>query len=213
MFQEPPVPRKVLRALGVIVPCLAIGCESSSDATLQPLDDQEPPTIRNDGPEGNSGLEINDTTHPLNVALGDIRGVENEHFRIDFTLANGTFRLASETIDGQAFQTLVPAESSAVFHMHMFNPGSSFDYGSYAYAADVADSRQFQGTGYFTAAYIGIDTDQDRQVSPDENTAVIDGTVEFTGTLPDVELSFSLTLENGASVTGTYKGLFDFTER
>ena len=213
MFQLPPIPQKAVRMLFVITPCLVAGCENSSDTTLQPLDDQENLTVRNDGPEGDSALAINDTTHPLNVALGDIRGIENEHFRIDFTLANGTFRLASETIDGQAFQTLVPAESSAVFHMHMFNPGSSFDYGSYGYAADAIDGRQFQGTGYFTSAFIGIDIDLDNEVSPDENIAVIDGTVDFTGTLPDVELSFSLTLENGASVTGTYKGLFDFTER
>ena len=201
-------------ALLMVLPCVVVtGC-GSGDAVEELQDDQQELVTGNDGPEGDSGLIINNTRYPLDVALGDIWGVANEHYRIDFTLANGNFQLVSETIDGQTFQTLEPAQATAVFHLHMFSVGSSFDYASYAYVADAGDSGDtYQGVGFFNDAYVGIDTNQDGEVNAEEEVAVIDGTVDFTGTVPDIELSFSLTLANGANVTGNYKGLFDFTER
>lgn len=209
-----PFLRNAVQSVQVIALCTVLtSCGNSSDNEEPLQDDQQKLVIGNDGPEGDSGLSIDDAVHPLDVALGDIWGVNNEHFRIDFTLSNGNFRLATETFDGQTFQTLVPAEATAVFHMHMFSPGSSFDYASYAYAADADDGSLYQGMGFFTEAYVGIDSDMDGEVNSEENFAVIDGTVDFTGTMPDIELSFSVTLSNGVSVTGIYEGLFDFTER
>lgn len=214
MATYPPFLRKALQIVPVLTLCAVVtSCGSSSDSDDQLQDDQQRLVIGNDGPEGDSGLSIDDAVYPLDVALGDIWGMNNEHFRIDFTLSNGNFRLATETLNGQTFQTLVPAEASALFHMHMFSPGSSFDYASYAYVADADNGNLFQGMGYFTEAYVGIDRDMNGEINPEENFAVIDGTVDFTGTLPDIELSFSVTLSNGVSVTGIYEGLFDFTER
>lgn len=209
-----PFLRNALQSVQVVALCAVVtGCGSSSDIDEQLQDDQQKLVIGNDGPEGDSGLSIDDAVYPLDVALGDIWGAYNEHFRIDFTLSNGNFRLATETFDGQTFQTLVPAEATAVFHMHMFSPGSSFDYASYAYVADADDGSLYQGMGYFTEAYVGIDSDMDGEVNSEESFAVIDGTVDFIGTMPDIELSFSVTLSNGVSVSGIYEGLFDFTER
>ena len=208
-----PVLYKALRGLPVIILCaVSTGC--GGDGVVDPpQEDQQKLVIGNDGPEGDSALSINNTRYPLDVALGDIWGVNKGHYRIDFTLSNGNFQLASETIDGQTYQLLEPAQATAVFHLRMFSAGSSFDYASYAYVADADGGDAYQGVGYFNEAYVGIDTDLDGEVSPDENIAVIDGAVDFTGTVPDVELSFSVTLANGANVTGNYTGLFDFTER
>ena len=47
----------------------------------------------------------------------------------------------------------------------------------------------------------------------DETLSVVGGTVEFTGILPDIEVNFSVTLENGLLAEGHYTGLFDFTDR
>lgn len=200
----------------ILTACLCAsvsGCGGDNDAGEELFADPQRLEIGNDGPEGVSGLTIDNIRYPLDVALGDIWGASGEHFRIDFTLTNGNFMLDTETVDGQAYQTLVPAEASAVFHASMFSPGGSFNYASYAYAPLNAGVQRFPGVGYFTDAYIGVDINQNNIIDNAEKMTVIDGRVDFAGTLPDIELNFSVTLSNGKSVTGEYTGLFDFTER
>ncbi len=190
------------------------GSSGSSESISAVQNDQSPvmPDLVNNGPAGNSGLSIDELRYPLNVALGDIWGPENEHYRIDFTLSNGNFEVELQVIDGVEHTFLVPAQTTAVFHARLFNPGENFDVGTYAYAASVSDS-SLSGVPYFTAAYAGVDTNVDDRVDDSEQFNVVDGLVQITGTLPDIIIEFSVTLSNGQFVSGNYSGLYDFTER
>lgn len=188
------------------------GCESSS--SIQSAEAEQPKqVVVNDGPEGSSALVIGDVSYPLDSALGDIWGVSNDHFQIDFTLTNGNFSLDTIVVDGQSHQVLVPAQATAVVHTEMFSAGDSFHYGSYTFVPFHSADEVHAGVGYFTNAFVGVDINLDGMVGDEERYAVIEGVVDFNGSLPDISLSFSMTLSNGQSVIGEYTGLYDFTER
>jgi len=167
----------------------------------------------NDGPSGDSGLTIDNTQYSLNAAIGDIWGANDSHFQIDFTLTNGNFMLESIERNGQSYQVLVPAEATAVVRADIYNPGDSFHFGNYAYMAADSAVGASAGVGYFTQAFVGVDTNEDGRVGDEERFDVIDGIIEFKGTVPYIVLGFSMTLLNGQNVTGEYTGLFDFAER
>jgi len=69
------------------------------------------------------------------------------------------------------------------------------------------------GNAYFDSAYVGIDLNDSGDIEAEENFRVISGTFDFKGELPNIELSFSVTLENGQQAEGQYTGLFDFATR
>ena len=186
-----------------------LGC--SSDSVSSEPDDGER-VIGNDGPEGSSGLTWRDTRYPLNAAIGDIWGVAGDHYHVDFTLTDGNFTV--ETLaDEPGYHLLVPAHASAVFRLEMFSPGDKFDFADYVYVSSENITSALAGVSFFTNAYVGLDTNQDGMVSPDEQRKVVDGTVLFTGALPDIELQFQVILADGEFASGEYTGLFDFTER
>ena len=166
--------------------------------------------VVNDGPERNSGLTMMSNHYPLDVAVGNVWGAIDEHFRIDFTLSNGNFSITPVTINGTVVDLLTPAQSTAVFYAQMFSPGTGFSFDTYAFVQDQPISPAQSGVGFFTGAYIGIDNNDDGMVSLNEQISIIDGTVEFTGSLPDIELHFQVTLATGENVQGKYTGLFDF---
>lgn len=188
------------------------GCDGSQSGNLAPNDQVEAVTLVNNGPAGNSGLTAEAIRYPLNVGLADQWGPENDHYRLDFTLSNGNFRVELAVINGVEHSLLVPAQTTVVFHAKMFSPGDNFDLGSFAYAASVTGS-SLSGVAYFTDSYVGLDTNFDDRVDTDEQVSVVDGLVQLTGVLPDIALEFSVTLSNGQLVTGHYSGLYDFTQR
>ena len=68
------------------------------------------------GPEGDSNVKVSAIEYPLDAALGDIWGVEGDHYSIDFTITNGKFLVTPTTIDGLTQSLLVPVEASAVVY-------------------------------------------------------------------------------------------------
>lgn len=167
------------------------------------------------GPAGDSGIRVGERFYPLDSAIGDIWGVEQNHFNVDFTLANGRYRLETIEIDGVVHTLLVPAAASAVVHAELYSPGQQFSLATYTYSSEGSDeaSDALTGTAWFDQAWVGVDEDLSGDVEPDERRDVIDGTVIFSGTLPNIELHLNLLLETGQLVEGHYYGLFDFTER
>lgn len=228
-----------LRGLIKISPLLVllVGCGSDTPTTTaqnSPADDSQlplspdapvtdpqsgespiggfPDSDGNAGPEGNSGITINAQRYPLDAALGDIWGVENVHYNVNFTLTDGNFEIVPTEVDGVLHDLLVPAQATAVFYAQLFSAGTSFAYTSYSYSADVPES-MLEGTGFFNDAFVGIDLNGNGRVDDAEKSPVLDGTIEFSGALPDIALSFSVALGSGESAVGHYSGLFDFTDR
>ena len=189
---------------------LLTGCSDGGVEESLANDQRDVVTVVNDGPEGDSGLVINSIQYPLDAALGDIWGIDGEHYRIDFTLTDGNFTIGSVTVDGQVLQQVVPAEAGVVFHARMFSAGTSFDYSSYAY---LDTENNPAGVGYFNDAFVGLDTNGNGRVETSEQIEVLDGIIDFVGALPDIELRLNVTLNDGQTVTGHYTGLFDFTPR
>ncbi len=193
---------------------LPLDDDSGSDASqppniAQPIDDV-PDTL---GPEGDSSVTVSEEQYPLNSALGDIWGVEGDHYSIDFTITNGKFLLTPTIIDGVTHSLLVPVEASAIVYGELYSPGDSFAFATYSYSPFGSGGGVLAGNSYFDQATVGIDLNSSGDVEANEIFNVIGGTFEFGGELPDIELSFSLMLENGMSAEGHYTGLFDFADR
>lgn len=165
------------------------------------------------GPQGDSHLTANGRVYPLDSALGDIWGPAADHFNVNFTVSNGRYRLESAEIDGSLYELLVPAAASAIFHAELYSPGEQFSLMTYSHSPFGDGSGVLAGNAFFDDAYVGVDEDLSGDVEDDEKRAVIGGTVDFTGVLPNIELRFSVTLEDGQLVEGHYTGLFDFTSR
>ncbi|MFK7858981.1 MAG: hypothetical protein AB8B64_09175 [Granulosicoccus sp.] len=196
--------------------CILSSCSSSGGGGDDPLlitEEQPESVTRNDGPEGNSALIISDMPYPLDSAVGNIWGGRGDRFRIDLTLTDGNFALEPVELDGQSHQVLVPSMATAIVHVDIYSAGSSFSYGSYGFVPVDNTEDVTAGFGYFTDAFVGVDTNGDNRVSDGERYDVVDGVLEFQGGPPDISLSFSMTLSGGQSASGEYTGLFDFTER
>ena len=192
---------------------VALGLTECGGSANEMQPERSDNVVANDGPEGDSELITNGVRYPLDSALGDIWGVQNSLYQVDYTISNGNFQIVTLQGDDGPYEALVPAQATAVFFASMFSVGMQFEFGSYAYAAPGVTEALSTGTGYFTDAYVGLDENSNQMIDAQERYEVTDGTVEFSGELPDIELRFSLMLSNGASVEGHYTGLFDFTER
>ena len=175
----------------------------------QPIDDV--PVVA--GPEGDSNVKVSAIEYPLDAALGDIWGIEDDHYSIDFTITNGKFLVTPTTIDGVTHSLLVPVEASAVVYAELYSPGESFSFATYSYSPFGSGGGVLAGAAYFDVATVGVDLNESGDVEPNETFEVTGGTIEFGGMLPDIELRFSFTLENGVQAEGHYTGLFDFAER
>ncbi len=165
------------------------------------------------GPEGDSSLVVNERRFPLDAALGDVWGVQGEHFNVNFTLTDGQFTIMPTSVGEEIYNLLVPAEATAIVYAEMFSPGDQFSFVTYSYSSLGASGGVLAGNAFFSNAYVGFDVDRSGDVDEDETLSVVGGTIEFTGILPDIELQFSVTLENGLLAEGHYTGLFDFTDR
>lgn len=165
------------------------------------------------GPEGDSSLKLGERQYPLKSALGDIWGVGEDHYNVDFTITNGKFLVAPTEIDGVTHSLLVPVEASATVYVELYSPGEAFSFGTYSFSPFGAGGGVLAGNAYFDSAYVGIDSNNSGDIESNENYRVIGGTFEFDGVLPDIELRFSVTLENGELAEGYYTGLFDFADR
>ena len=192
--------------------------------SLQVGDGSEPPEIvdfpENDtdsvlviGPEGDSSLLVNERSFLLDAALGDVWGVQGEHFNVNFTLTDGQFTITPTSVGGDIYNLLVPVEATAIVYAEMYSPGDQFSYVIYSYSSLGASGGALAGNAFFDNGYVGFDVDRSGNVDEDETLSVVGGTIEFTGILPDIELQFSVTLENGMLAEGHYTGLFDFTDR
>lgn len=195
----------------VLASCNAGSSDDSESTELQ--NDQSPIILVNNGPARDSGFTIDSIHYSLNAALGDQWGHDDEHFRIDFTVINGNFIIEPAVIDGIEHPLLVPAQSTAVLHLKVFSPGDSLSLGSFAYANNTNSDGSLSGVAYFTDAYVGVDINLDESVDAGEQHTIIDGIVQFTGTFPDIDLEFTVTLSDGQLVAGSYTGLYDFTQR
>ena len=188
----------------------------SDDVPQNDQSGQEPvPAMGNAvGPEGDSNVEVDQRRYPLKSALGDIWGVEGDHYNVDFTITNGEFFLVAPTeVDGVTHSLLLPIASSATIYAELYSPGDAFSFDTYSFSPFGAGGGVLAGNAYFDSAYVGIDSNESGDIESNENLRVIGGTFEFLGVLPDVELRFSVTLENGQLAEGHYTGLFDFADR
>jgi hypothetical protein len=156
---------------------------------------------------------VDERRFPLDSALGDIWGVSNDHYKVNFTLTNGKFVLVPTEIDGVTYKLLVPAAATAVVFAEMYSPGETFSFVTYSHSPFGDGGGVLAGNAFFDHAFVGYDEDNSGEVENDERQAVIGGTIDFTGILPDIELHFSVSLENGQTAEGHYTGLFDFTDR
>lgn len=191
---------------------------------LQAGDDMQPPDAGGSagddpeiivaiGPEGDSSLIVNERRFPLDAALGDVWGVRGEHFNVNFTVTDGKFTIMPTSVDGEELNLLVPVEATAIIYAEMFSPGEQFSFVTYSFSSLDVDEGELAGNAFFNNAFVGFDVDRSGEVDEDERLDVVGGTIEFTGILPDIELQFSVTLENGMLAQGHYTGLFDFTDR
>jgi hypothetical protein len=165
------------------------------------------------GPEGDSNVKVGELRFPLKSALGDIWGIEGDHYNVDFTITNGKFLVVPTDIDGVTHSLLLPVESSATIYVELYSPGDAFSFGTYSFSPFGAGGGVLAGNAYFDGASVGVDSNESGDIEPNENFKVIGGTFEFIGALPDLELRFSVTLENGQLAEGHYTGLFDFADR
>ncbi len=177
------------------------------------LPDEDPVPIDSVGPEGDSSLSVNGQFYPLKSALGDIWGESGEHFNVNFTISNGRYRPDSIKVDGIEYDMLTPVATSALFYARMYSPGDQFSLLTYSFSPFGDGGGVLAGNAFFADAYVGVDEDLSGDVEDDEKQAVVGGTIDFTGTLPNIELRFSVTLDDGQLVEGHYTGLFDFTRR
>lgn len=189
----------------------------AGDGTLPPdvvnLPGNDPETSVVIGPEGDSSLIVNERIFPLDAALGDVWGAQGEHFNVNLTLTDGKFTIMPTTVDEEIYNLLVPAEATAIVYAEMFSPGDHFSFVTYSYSPLGVDGGMLAGNALFTDAYVGFDIDRSGEVDDDEELSIVGGTIEFTGIVPDIEVHFSVTLENGLLAQGHYTGLFDFTNR
>lgn len=220
----------------VFVASLQVGCSSESDHSdsmllsapngpaVDVMEVSEPPpasasafddapVLSNNGPARDSGITIDDRRYELDAALADVWGYRGSHYNVNFTVTNGKFSVEPTEVDGEIYNLLVPAEASAVVYAQMYYPGEGFNFSEFIFQAQSAVSTQAISTPFFTGAYVGFDSDGSGTVELAEHHEIIDGTMTFSGLLPNLELSFSLLLDNGQSATGHYTGLFDFTQR
>jgi len=165
------------------------------------------------GPEGDSQLQVSERQFPLDAGLGDIWGVEQDHYNVDFTITNGNFLVAPTDIDGVVHSLLVPVRASAIVFAELFSPGEFFSFGTYSFSELSNDDGALSGNAYFNNATVSFDINESGDIEEGETFAVTDGTFEFIGGLPDIELRFSVTLDNGEMAEGHYTGLFDFADR
>ncbi len=189
----------------------------SSDGTQQleivNLPGDDPENIVVIGPEGDSSLVVNERNFPLDAALGDVWGVQGEHFNVNFTLTDGQFTIMPTRVGEEIYNLLVPAEATAIVYAEMFSPGDQFSFVTYSYSSLGASGGVLAGNAFFANAHVGFDVDRSGDVDEDETLSVVGGTIDFTGFVPDIEVQFSVTLENGLLAEGHYTGLFDFTDR
>lgn len=165
------------------------------------------------GPEGDSHVLVDDRRYPLSSALGDIWGIEGNHYNVDFTLTNGKFLVAPTDVDGTIHSLLVPVQTTAIVYAELYSPGSSLSFVTYSYSSFGNAGGVLAGNAFFDQAYVSVDTDSSGEVEDDEKISITGGTIEFAGKLPDIELRFNVTLENGLEAEGYYTGLFDFADR
>lgn len=167
----------------------------------------------NTGPEGNSQLRVDSRSFPLNAALGDIWGVDASHYKVAFTLTNGQFLVQPTVVEGVEHSMLVPVNATAVMYAELHSPGKAMSFITYSHAMLAQGNQVLDGVAFFDQGYVGFDTNRSGEVEPEETFAVTGGTIEFSGVLPDIELRFHVTLENGLTADGFYTGLFDFADR
>ncbi|MGQ7845427.1 hypothetical protein ACUNV4_13170 [Granulosicoccus sp. 3-233] len=177
------------------------------------LPDEDPVPVESVGPEGDSNLSVDGRLYPLKSALGDIWGETGEHFNVNFTLANGMYQPDVLEVSGRQYDVLTPVATSALFYARMYSPGDQFSLVTYSYSPFGDGGGVLAGNAFFADAHVGVDEDLSGDVEDDEKRMVVGGTIDFTGTLPYIELHFSVTLEDGQLVKGHYTGLFDFTRR
>jgi len=196
------------------------GCaDSAAPNGSNEQDDDSTPTVGGGttdlpvtlGPEGDSNVQVDDLQYPLNAALGDIWGVEAEHFSIDFTITNGKFLISPTEVNGVVHSLLVPVEATAIVYAELYSPGESFLFDTYGFSPFGGEV--LTGISYFDVASVAVDANNSGDIEPDEIHRVVGGMIKFTGELPDIELNFSLSMENGQSAEGHYTGLFDFADR
>ena len=211
-----------MRGLQVIslLTCVCIaGLTGCADSEMPPANDDGTPAVGQGmgdipstlGPEGDSNVRWADFQYPLNAALGDIWGVEEDHFSIDFTITNGKFLISPTEVNGVLHSLLVPVEATAIVYAELYSPGESFLFDTYSFTPQ--NQPVATGLSYFDVASVALDINNSGDIEPDEVRQVIAGTIEFTGELPNIELRFSLTLEGGQLAQGHYTGLFDFADR
>jgi hypothetical protein len=167
----------------------------------------------NNGPAGDSGITIDDRRIALDSAVADIWGFSGSHYNVNFTLTNGDFVIEPTEIDGEIHSLFVPDQASAVFYAEMYYPGEGFNVAKFQHAADdntIALSSQLP---VFANSHVGFDVNGSGVIEIGEHYDIVAGSITFSGTLPDLELRFSVALDNGQIAMGHYDGLFDFTQR
>jgi len=186
------------------------GADQLEPPAVDPLAD---PAQVVQGPEGDSRLEVSERRFPLDAGLGDIWGVEQDHYNVDFTITNGSFLVSPTDIDGVIHSLLLPVQASATIFAELYSPGDFFSFGTYSFSPFGDGGGALVGNAYFDNATVSFDINDSGDIEEGETFQVIGGTFEFIGELPDIELRFSVTLENGEMAEGHYTGLFDFADR
>ncbi|MBX2883217.1 MAG: hypothetical protein KTR32_24910 [Granulosicoccus sp.] len=169
--------------------------------------------VANHGPAGRSHVSIDNRRYALDSALGDIWGQRGSHYNVNFTVINGDFTITPSEIDGNVHSMLVPANASAVIYAEMNYPGDGFNLAKFEFQAVDGSQITMTDMPYFTNAYVGIDINGNGYVDAFEKSQIIGGEISFDGSISDLELNFSVYLDNGQVAVGQYTGLFDFTQR
>lgn len=206
--------RSLPRLLGTS--CLVL-LQGACGGTSSSGTDGVSPRADDPGAAQGDGVSIDGLRYPFTSAIGEIWGRRTAwptHFNVDYLLSNGRFVVTPIVVDGESTSVREPVGASAVFRAELYAPDvDSFPFADYGFVAAPEEPEAIAGRRFFTAARLGVDRDRSGEVEESEMREVIDGTISFVGPVPDISLTFSLTLEDGATTSGSYAGLFEFIER
>ena len=161
-------------------------------------------------PEQTNTLQYNTTDYPVDYGLLRYNGTPGNHISIKVGVTDGDY-YPIDIPNGSFTTTLWPIEDGTIeVYAILYSPGTdSLTTGTYTFddrgrsgssEADLADQ------AYFSEAYVAIDADGDQDLVEDEETKVIGGTIEMSGTEPGYEFIYDLQLADGSTLRGTYDG-------
>ena len=175
-------------------------------------DDAVTPTTANQVTYGNTPYSL------ANGLANDYRTIDSDnHYNIDFSVSDGLFiPFLVDLGTGILVQLWNVSDGTIEIHAELYSPGpGAFKNGTFNYTSlpeSEIEDPSLVGEYFFQDAYVAIDTDGDQDLGEDEEIAVTGGTIQVSGTSPEYNLVYNLTLADGKTLRGSFSGEFAVDE-